>query len=55
MAFSVAQPIVLVLTSDHANGKQGRILNIWIDDMEGRSIWEVDEWVVQEVCAWLPS
>jgi hypothetical protein len=50
MAFSVEQPIVLVLILDHAIGRQDKIANNEIDGKEERSILEVDEQGPQEVC-----
>ena len=50
MAFSVERPIVLVLISDHAIGRQGKITSNEIDGMGGRSILEVDEWEMEELC-----
>lgn len=50
MAFSVEQPIVLVLILDHATGKQGKTMSNEIDGMGGRSILEVDEQETQELC-----
>jgi hypothetical protein len=49
MAFSVEQPIVLVSTSDHASGRQGKIMNNEKDGMGGRSILEVDEQEAREL------
>lgn len=50
MAFSVEQPIVLVLILDHATGRQGKTTSNVIDDMGGQSILEVDEQEAQELC-----
>jgi hypothetical protein len=49
MAFSVEQPIVLVLISDHATGRQDKIMSNEIDGMGGRSSLEVDEKEAQEL------
>ena len=49
MAFSVEQPIVLVSISDHAAGRQGKIMSNEIDGMGGRSISEVDEQETREL------
>jgi hypothetical protein len=51
MAFSVEQPIVLVLTLNHAIGRQGKITSNEKDGMGGQSILEVEELEAQELCA----
>ena len=50
MAFSVERPIVLVLISDHAIGRQGKTMSNEIDGMGGRCILEVAEQETQKLC-----